>query len=176
MPNNKTYIYGHVFQSEKSPPSHPFSHEFSYFGGAVSEAISSIDREGFSKKTRFYIHHMEKSHSIRFKLDGFSRVLLMGDAAHTFGPALQNGAAQAFEDAYVLQDLLAAQMNSADVPSLIDAFAARRLPRVRNIFNASNIKIQTISNPLEIQGRNEAIRKMGAPNVNGFRLIMQQNP
>ena len=48
---------------------------------------------------------MEKSHSVRFRLDGFSRVLLVGDAAHAFGPMLQNGAAQAFEDAYVLQRL-----------------------------------------------------------------------
>jgi hypothetical protein len=40
----------------------------------------------------------------------------------------------------------------------------------------SNAKIQAISDPEQIQGRNEAIRKSGGPNVNVFRLIMQQNP
>lgn len=174
MPENKTYIYGHIFQSEKQSPTHPFSHEFSNFGGAVPEAISIIDRQ--SPPLKFYIHHMEKSHSVRFKLDGFSRVLLVGDASHAFGPMLQNGAAQAFEDAYVIQDLLPHRMNRAQVPALIDAFVTRRLSRVQNIFNMSNMKIQAISDPKQIQGRNEAIRKMGAPNVNGFKLIMQQNP
>ena len=65
---------------------------------------------------------MEKSHSVRFKLEGFSRVLLLGDAAHAFGPMLQNGAAQAFEDAYVIQDLLNEQINSSSVASFIDTF------------------------------------------------------
>ena len=40
----------------------------------------------------------------------------------------------------------------------------------------SNAKIQAISNPEQILERNEAIRKLGAPNVNGFKLIMQKNP
>lgn len=177
MSENRTYIYGHIFQLEKQLPLNSFSHEFSNFGGAVPEAISIIDEQNSPlKKVNFYIHHMEKSHSVRFKLDGFSRVLLVGDASHAFGPMLQNGAAQAFEDAYVLQDLLPLRMNRTLVPTLIDAFVIRRLPRVQNIFNMSNMKIQAISDPKQIHGRNEAIRKMGAPNVNGFKLIMQQNP
>lgn len=172
MPGNRAYIYGHIFQSEKQSPMHSFSHEFSNFGGAVPEAISIVDQQ----KVDFYIHHMEKSHSVRFKLDGFSRVLLVGDAAHAFGPMLQNGAAQAFEDAYVLQDLLPKGVNRGQIPALIDAFINRRRPRVQTISTMSDVKIQAISDPKQVQGRNDAIRKMGAPNVNGFKLIMQQSP
>lgn len=143
----------------------------------MPDAIPIIDQENAaSKKVYFHIHHMEKSHSVRFKLDGFSRVLLAGDAAHAFGPALQNGAAQAFEDAYVLQDLLFDKIDRVQVPLLIDAFVKRRLSRVESIFNMSNRKIQASSDPQQIQGRNDAIRKMGAPNVNGFKVIMQDNP
>lgn len=176
MPNNRTYVYGHIFQSEKTPRFYSFSHEFSHFRGAVPHAISLIDQQLPSNKIHFYTHHMEKSHSVRFKLDGFSRVLLVGDASHAFGPMLQNGAAQGFEDAYVLQDLLTNRMNRTQVPGLIDAFVKRRLPRVQSIFSMSNMKIQALFNPAQIQGRNEAIRKMGAPNINGFKVIMQQNP
>lgn len=168
MSNHRTYLYGHIFQSEKKPPMHPFANEFSNFGGSMPQAISTAD------KSSFHIHHMEKSHSVRFQVDGFSRILLVGDAAHAFGPALQNGAAQSFEDAYVLQELLPSY--GSQVPALIDAFVKRRLSRVQTIFSMSNTKIQAISDPEQIQGRNEAIRKTGAPNVKGFKLIMQQNP
>lgn len=172
MPNHQMYVYGHIFQSEQNPPSEPFSSVFSSFGGLASKTLQIVS----AKSPHFYIHHMEKSHSVRFKLDGFSRVLLLGDAAHAFGPTLQNGAAQAFEDAYVLQDLLTDQMKPKEIAALIDAFEKRRFARVQNIFTMSNVKIQAVSDPKQIQGRNEAIRKSGAPNVNGFKLIMQQNP
>lgn len=177
LPNNQMYVYGHIFQSEKSLPAEPFSRLFSCFGGLVPKILNFINQQYFTNKNiHFYIHHMEKSHSVRFKLDGFSRVLLVGDAAHAFGPMLQNGAAQAFEDAYVIQDLLNEPINSSSVASFIDTFEKRRFARVQSIFNMSNVKIQAISDPEQIQGRNEAIRKSGAPNVNGFKLIMQQNP
>ena len=177
MPSNQTYVYAHIFQSEKLPPSQSFSNLFSYFGGLVPKALHTIDQPNLAaKNVHFYVHHMEKSHSVRFKLDGYSRILLVGDAAHAFGPMLQNGAAQAFEDAYVLQDLLTDKMTTEKVTAFIDAFEKRRTARVQSIFAMSNAKIQAISNPEQIQGRNEAIRKLGAPNVNGFKLIMQQNP
>lgn len=177
MPSNQTYVYGHIFQSEKRPPSQPFSNVFSGFGGHVPKALHTIDQLNLAaKNVHFYIHHMEKSHSVRFKLDGFTRVLLVGDSAHAFGPMLQNGAAQAFEDAYVLQDLFTDKMKTEEVTAFIDAFEKRRNARVQSIFAMSNAKIQAISNPEQVQGRNEAIRKMGPPNVNGFKLIMQQNP
>ncbi|WP_138734407.1 FAD-dependent monooxygenase [Modestobacter excelsi] len=63
------------------------------------------------------------------------RVVLVGDAAHTCPPTLAQGAAQALEDAAVLVELLL----SADVldDDLLSAFTARRLPRVREVVEAS---------------------------------------
>ncbi len=177
MPEGKTYLYGHVFQSVKSPPTQSFSNEFSSFRGLVPPILCHLNQQDDpSKNIKFYIHHMGKSHSVRFKLEGFKRVLLVGDAAHAFGPALQNGAAQAFEDAYVLQELLHPLFTKQQIPSLIDAFEKRRTPRVQQIFTLSNAKLQALSDPKQVQGRNEAIRKTGAPNVHGFKLIMQENP
>jgi 2-polyprenyl-6-methoxyphenol hydroxylase-like FAD-dependent oxidoreductase len=171
MPGGKTYVYGQIFQPVKCPPLHSFSEEFSSFGGHMPQVLSSLDEH-----VKFYIHHMERSHSVRFKLDGFKRVLLVGDAAHAFGPMLQNGAAQAFEDAFALQDLLTGSVSKEAIPALIDKFEARRFARVQMIFAMSNIKIQSISDPQQIMGRNEAIRRTGAPNVQGFKLIMKENP
>lgn len=53
---------------------------------------------------------MEQSHNIRFTSDHYKHLLFFGDAGHAFGPMLQNRAAQAFEDAYVVQDFLAQKM------------------------------------------------------------------
>lgn len=174
MPNNKLYVYGHLFQSAKEMPSSSFSDVFSSFTGHMQQVVSQIKDQAPSPT--YYIHHMEKSHSVRFIPDGFSRVLLVGDAAHAFGPMLQNGAAQAFEDAYVIQDLFAKGVTKAQIPGYITAFTKRRQERVEHIFTQSNAKIQSLSNPQQIQGRNEAIRKLGAPNVTGFKQFMKANP
>ena len=61
------------------------------------------------------------------------------------------------------KDLLTDQMRSEEVADLINTFEKRRSVRVQNIFTMSNAKIQAILNPEQIQGRNEAIRKLGAP-------------
>lgn len=177
MPNNRLYVYGHLTQTEKFFPKENFSTLFSSFGGLVPDVIRQIDQlNATSNPVNFLLHHMEKSHSVRFKLEGFNRILLVGDAAHAFGPSLQNGAAQAFEDAYVFQELLSSSLSREDVPSLLDAFEKRRSARVQQVFALSNATIKIFSDPIQIQVRNEAIRKYGAPNVHGFKLIMQQNP
>jgi 2-polyprenyl-6-methoxyphenol hydroxylase-like FAD-dependent oxidoreductase len=63
------------------------------------------------------------------------RVVLIGDAAHTCPPTLAQGAAQAFEDAAVLAELLLAadRLDAA----LWDAFTARRHDRARTVVEAS---------------------------------------
>lgn len=177
MPDHKIYVYGHIVQPVKNPAPGTFSHIFSCFGAPITDIIDTIDQQfTIPGKMKFYIHHMEKSHSVRFKLDGFERVLLVGDAAHAFGPMLQNGAAQAFEDAYVLQELFNEGVTTGQIPTLIEAFAKRRTSRVEQVFAISNATIKAISDPQQIHGRNEAIRRSGAPNVNAFKLIMQHNP
>ena len=172
MVNNKIYVYAQIFQEVKDSNLWPFSRAFSSFGGDVPNIIDCIEKE----QTKFHHCHMYKSHSVRFMLDGFTRILLMGDASHAFGPMLQNGAAQAFEDAYVLQDLLSAKVTNEEIPALIQAFNSRRLSRVEKIYMMSNAKIQAISDPSQIAGRNEAIKTDGPPNVNAFKILMQENP
>ncbi|TFV99850.1 FAD-dependent monooxygenase [Leifsonia flava] len=63
------------------------------------------------------------------------RVVIIGEAAHSGPPTLAQGAAQAVEDASVLAELLLA---ADDVDQhLWDAFHARRLPRAREVVEAS---------------------------------------
>jgi 2-polyprenyl-6-methoxyphenol hydroxylase-like FAD-dependent oxidoreductase len=172
MPDGQAYVYGHIYQSEKQPPLESFLSAFENFKGLVPEVLETIRLEN----PKVHFHHMEKSHSLRFKLEGFSRILLLGDAAHGFGPMLQNGAASAFEDAYVLQELIKSGITPGTIPSLINAFEERRRQRVQQIFDMSNMRIKAISDPRLVSERNKAIRENGAPNVNGFKVVMRNNP
>ena len=63
------------------------------------------------------------------------RVILIGDAAHTYPPTVAQGAAQALEDAAVLAELLLAadQLDQG----VFDAFMARRFDRVKTVTEAS---------------------------------------
>lgn len=63
------------------------------------------------------------------------RVVLIGDAAHTTTPHLAQGASMAFEDAVVL-DLLLAE-SAGDFQSALARFTPRRLARCRRIVEAS---------------------------------------
>jgi 2-polyprenyl-6-methoxyphenol hydroxylase-like FAD-dependent oxidoreductase len=63
------------------------------------------------------------------------RVVLIGDAAHTCPPTLAQGAAQAFEDAAVLAELLLA--GDALDDGLWRAFTERRCERARTVVEAS---------------------------------------
>lgn len=169
LPEGKAYIYGHLFQEEPMEVATPFVDVFQNFGGMVPSILEKITQQS----PKFYTHHMEKSHSVRFRPDESSRILLIGDAAHGCGPMLQNGAAQAFEDAYVLKSLLE---NGASFKDLITSFEERRRPRVQMVFDASNTKIRVISNPVEAEAIKTSVRTNGAPNVNGFKILMKTNP
>jgi 2-polyprenyl-6-methoxyphenol hydroxylase-like FAD-dependent oxidoreductase len=57
-----------------------------------------------------------------------SRVVLIGDAAHALSPSFGQGANLAIEDGLVLADELATADD--DVDAALDAFVARREPRV----------------------------------------------
>ena len=63
------------------------------------------------------------------------RVVLIGDAAHTCPPTLAQGAAQALEDASVLAEVLL-EHDAVD-DALWTAFSDRRLPRAREVVDAS---------------------------------------
>lgn len=65
------------------------------------------------------------------------RVVLAGDAAHSCPPTLAQGAAQAFEDAAVLAELLLAGEPGSDIEATLTAYSERRIPRARAIVDAS---------------------------------------
>ncbi len=61
--------------------------------------------------------------------------MLIGDAVHTCPPTLAQGAALGLEDASVLAEVLTGADDLDD--DLLAGFAARRLPRVREVVEAS---------------------------------------
>ncbi|GAP84026.2 putative FAD NAD -binding domain-containing protein [Rosellinia necatrix] len=61
------------------------------------------------------------------------RVAMLGDAAHAALPFAGNGAAQALEDAAVLDRLLGEVRAAAEVPAALRAFCEARRPRTRAV-------------------------------------------
>jgi 2-polyprenyl-6-methoxyphenol hydroxylase-like FAD-dependent oxidoreductase len=62
------------------------------------------------------------------------RVVLLGDAAHSLTPQLTNGGGMAIEDAVVLGEEL---FRGGTVDEALQAYSARRFPRVRQVFENS---------------------------------------
>jgi 2-polyprenyl-6-methoxyphenol hydroxylase-like FAD-dependent oxidoreductase len=71
-----------------------------------------------------------------------SRVVVIGDAAHALSPSFGQGANLALEDAVVLADELAAR---DDVIASLDAFVARRDPRVRFVHQKTAERIALVN-------------------------------
>lgn len=66
------------------------------------------------------------------------RVVLIGDAAHSTTPHLAQGASMAFEDAVVLDELLASASTSGmGVAAVLEQFTQRRFERCQRIVGAS---------------------------------------
>ncbi|MCW3095983.1 MAG: binding domain protein [Chthonomonadaceae bacterium] len=61
-------------------------------------------------------------------------VTLLGDAAHPMTPNLGQGGCQAIEDAVILAGLL---KNSPDIPSALQTYEARRIPRTSRLVDQS---------------------------------------
>ena len=57
LPDNKMYVYGQIFQTVRENPTSTFTELFGSFGGHMPEVLKKLDNS-------FYIHHMEKSHSV----------------------------------------------------------------------------------------------------------------
>ncbi|MBV9377243.1 MAG: FAD-dependent monooxygenase, partial [Alphaproteobacteria bacterium] len=84
------------------------------------------------------------------------RVLLIGDAAHASSPMMGQGGCMAMEDAVVLADSLRAY---ATLAQALDAYAARRRPRVRWMHERSDAVAQSFRLPTVT--RNAALRQHG---------------
>jgi 2-polyprenyl-6-methoxyphenol hydroxylase-like FAD-dependent oxidoreductase len=87
--------------------------------GLVPTAVDAIQSDD-----AVFVGPAEEVADIRWRK---SRVVLIGDAAHALSPSFGQGANLALEDAYVLAEELA---SSDDVDAALDAFVARREPRV----------------------------------------------
>jgi 2-polyprenyl-6-methoxyphenol hydroxylase-like FAD-dependent oxidoreductase len=98
------------------------------YGGPWREILESIDDPAAINYTWFEEHLLDSPWHR-------GRVVLVGDAVHTCPPTLAQGAAQGLEDAAVLAELLIGADAVDD--GLLTAFAERRLPRVREVVEAS---------------------------------------
>ena len=83
-------------------------------------------------------------------------VVLVGDAAHAMSPNMAQGAAMAFEDAVVLAESLRAHHT---VVEGLDAFAARRLSRVRRVRDQTHRRDRIRSMPALV--RDASLRLFG---------------
>ena len=171
MNENKTYIYAHKVESELSLDHHETALNdmtglFRDFGGYVPAVLQDL----VEKNQPISSHFLYTSPTIKWH--HHERILFVGDAAHTFSPMLQNGGAQAFEDAYILKELLREKRTFSE---LLSAFAERRNERVTWVKNASDQKIIALSKQ-QAEERNQKIRQEGAPNIKGFKILMKEKP
>ncbi|SFU07653.1 2-polyprenyl-6-methoxyphenol hydroxylase [Geodermatophilus amargosae] len=98
------------------------------YGGPWREILASIDDPSAIHYTWFEEHLLDAPWHR-------GRVVLVGDAVHTCPPTLAQGAALGLEDAAVLAEVLTGADDLDD--DLLAGFAARRLPRVREVVEAS---------------------------------------
>ena len=84
---------------------------------------------------------------------------LLGDAAHPMTPNLGQGACQAIEDAVVLAGCLA---RGPDVGAALQAYAARRIPRTREVVAQSRRigRIGQLEHPLAVRLRDALIARV----------------
>ena len=171
MNENETYIYAHKVEPELSLDHHETALKdmtglFRDFGGYVPAVLQDL----VEKNQPISSHFLYTSPTIKWH--HHERILFVGDAAHTFSPMLQNGGAQAFEDAYILEELL---RKTKTFSALLNAFAERRNERVTWVKNASDQKIIALSKQ-QAEERNQKIRQEGAPNIKGFKILMKEKP
>jgi salicylate hydroxylase len=100
------------------------------FEGWGSNIIELISRFETKDKWGFYdLPHEHKYYR--------GNVCLLGDSAHASTPNLGAGAGMAFEDAYVLSNLLGAVQNASEVRKAFECFDEVRRKRSQNIIKAS---------------------------------------
>jgi salicylate hydroxylase len=86
------------------------------------------------------------------------RVCLMGDSAHASTPHLGAGAGMAFEDAYILSNLLGSVKNAGEVEKVFRCYHDVRSGRTQNIIKASRKAGQV--NSLQVEGIMDDFEKL----------------
>lgn len=91
---------------------------------------------------------------------GRDRVVMMGDAAHATTPFQGQGAAQAIEDALVLETLLGRTKKAELLPNVFAAFDQVRRPRSQRIIVTSREAAQLMG--MKQEGVGDDLKKMKA--------------
>jgi len=133
------YCFGQLNTDEviREPPEGRLAHVravFADFPGPVTEALARLERDD-----QLHFGPVYEVTEPRWRT---GRVLLIGDAAHACSPIMVQGGAMAFEDALVLSEMLG---EAADAPerwdAVLDAFVARRRPRVEWVREQTHLRI-----------------------------------
>jgi 2-polyprenyl-6-methoxyphenol hydroxylase-like FAD-dependent oxidoreductase len=150
--DGQTYGFGNVTEPRMQDPPRGRLRRlrdcFATFGGAVREYLDSLDRD-------------EQIHCGPIKwqeLDQWytGRVVLIGDAAHASSPMMGQGGCMAMEDAVVLVEALC---SAETVENALDAYVARRRPRVDWVQHESCAVGESLGLPPAI--RDAALRGRG---------------
>jgi 2-polyprenyl-6-methoxyphenol hydroxylase-like FAD-dependent oxidoreductase len=125
--NDQTYVFGHLASEE--PIDDPiegrlerFRARYGEFAGAAQEALAVFRNDEQL--------HFSATELVQLESTCSGRVVVIGDAAHAHPPGMAEGACLAMEDAVVLGEELS---RVGDVPTALQAFHARRQPRVREV-------------------------------------------
>jgi salicylate hydroxylase len=101
--------------------------DFKGWGGNIIELISRFETKD---KWGFYdLLHKKKYYR--------GHVCLLGDSAHASTPNLGAGAGMAFEDAYVLSNLLGTVRNAQELEKVFKCFNEVRRKRTQDVIKAS---------------------------------------
>lgn len=173
--NSQTYIYCHKIVPENFVDCPEFRLDkirdiFKDFKGLVPEYLQYIN-----DSKQIFAGRIEAVSSIAWsKLSEKIPIILIGDASHASSPRIQQGGAQAIEDAYVLgQELKRGLNEQKSIFKILEAVVDRRHERVQWVYDQSN------QNPIDPQSRNDLInliKERGMPNVNCWKVLMAQNP
>jgi 2-polyprenyl-6-methoxyphenol hydroxylase-like FAD-dependent oxidoreductase len=136
--NGQTYLAAQLFCAERfelAPATwiDEVQERFSDFAAPVADALRQLDQD---------VLHFGPAEEIERDEWRAGRVLLIGDAAHACSPTLAQGGSLAFEDAFVLAELLAA---ADDLDAALDAFVARREPRARWVRERTRLHMQVLN-------------------------------
>jgi 2-polyprenyl-6-methoxyphenol hydroxylase-like FAD-dependent oxidoreductase len=142
------------------PPTEPRRHEpmagrldrlrrrFTGFGGIVEEYLAALESDEQIHCGPVDWIALEKWHS--------SRVVLIGDAAHTSSPMMGQGGCMAMEDAWVLAESLG---RSATLAEALERYSVRRRPGVNWVHQQSDAVAQSFRLPSAM--RNDVLRRAG---------------
>ena len=153
MAEGRTYGFGNTTGPRTREPKTGrlprLRRHFAGFGESVQEYLGALE-------------HDEQIHcgpvdTVAVEQWHFGRVVLIGDAAHASSPMMGQGGCMAMEDALALAESLAHYERLAKA---LDAYVARRRPRVRWVDQESTVVAESFRLPAAT--RNNGLRQHGA--------------